>query len=171
MVTIPVWLLGRGPVHDKVGERNRVQFLFFFSLIFLKKFCYSNINWWERTRGHAKGEGRSETLKNKPTKENCKEINNEPQNNVTLRKVGAGKATGRACRLKWEQNGGPCNEQNGASNQNASVSVCVCVCVWERERERGRREEGGIKRRWKREQAGKQAYIRELEGFQETARS
>lgn len=90
---------------------------------------------------------------------------------MTLRKVGAGKATGRACRLKREQNGGPCNEQNGASNQNASVSVCVCVCVRERERERGRREEGGIKRRWKREQAGKQAYIRELEGFQETARS
>lgn len=108
-------------------------------------------------------------LKNKPTKENCKEINNnEPQNNVTLRKVGAGKATGRACRLKREQNGGLCDKQNGASNQNTSVSVCVCLCVCEKEE--GERR-GGIKRRGQREQEGKQAYIRELEGFQEAARS
>ena len=131
MVAIPVWLLGRGPVHDKGGERNRVLFLFF-SFIFLKKFCYSNINWWERTRGHAKGEGRSETLKNKPTKENCKEIHNEPQNNVPLGKVGAGKATGRACRLKREQNGGLWWTKWGFKPKCRCLCLCVSVCVWER---------------------------------------
>lgn len=87
---------------------------------------------------------------------------------MALGKVGAGKATGRACRLKREQNGGLCDEQNGAPNQNASVCVCVCLCVCEEEEEEG--EKRG-KRKGQREQAGKQAYIRELEGFQETARS
>lgn len=76
-------------------------------------------------------------LKNKPTKENCKDINNEPQNNVALGKVGAGKATGRACRLKQEQNGGLCDEQNGASDQNAGVCVCLCVCEGQEEERRG----------------------------------
>lgn len=47
-----------------------------------------------------------------------------------------------------------------------SVFVCVSVCV-----RRRRERKGGIKRKGQREQAGKQAYIRELEGFQETARS
>lgn len=63
---------------------------------------------------------------------------------MALGKVGAGKATGRACRLKREQNGGLCDEQNGAPNQNASVCVCVCLCVCEEEEgeKRGNKEEG-----------------------------
>lgn len=124
------WLLGQGPVHDNVGERNRVQFfsfLFYYYFFFSKKSSVIQTLTDENTRGHAKEEGRSEMLKNKPTKENCKEINNEPQNNAALGKVGAGKATGRACRLKQEQNGGLCDEQNGASNQNTGVCVCLCV--------------------------------------------
>lgn len=85
-------------------------------------------------------------LKNKPTEENCREIDNEPQNNVTLGKVGAGKATGRACRLKREQNGGLCDKQNGASNQNASVCLCVSVCEKEEGERRGGNKEEGAER-------------------------
>lgn len=72
--------------------------------------------------------------------------------------MGAGKATGRACRLKREQNGGLCDEQNGALNQNASVSVCVCLCVCEKEE--GGREEEGIKRRGREnKQENKRTYV------------
>lgn len=57
---------------------------------------------------------------------NWKEIkNNELQSDVTLRKVCAGKATGRACRLKQDSNGGLGDGGKVASNQNAFVCVCV----------------------------------------------
>lgn len=46
------------------------------------------------------------------------------------------------------------------------VFVCVCVCVRDR-----RKKGGGNKEEGAREQAGKKVYIRELEGFQATARS
>lgn len=49
------------------------------------------------------------------------------------------------------------------------VFLCVCVCVCVRKRREG--ERSGDKEEAQREQAGKQAYIRELEGFQESARS
>lgn len=54
--------------------------------------------------------------------------------------MGTGKAAGRACRLKPEQNGDRGDQQNGASNQNATVCVCVCLCV--REEEEGERNGG-----------------------------
>lgn len=74
---------------------------------------------------------------------------------MALRKVGTGKATGRACRLKQEQNGGLCDEQDGASNQNASVSVCLCVClcVCERKRKGGTKKERDRERERERERS------------------
>lgn len=107
-----------------------MQFLFFFSFIFLKKSVTQTLTDENAQRGHAKREGKSETLKNKPTKENCKEINDEPQNNVALRKVGAGKATGRACRPKQEQNEVFVTSKMGLQTKTpVSVFVCVSVCV------------------------------------------
>lgn len=67
-------------------------------------------------------------------KENCNEINDEPQNNVALRKVGAGKATGRACRPKQEQNEVFVTSKMGLQTKTpVSVFVCVCLCVCEEE--------------------------------------
>lgn len=97
-------------------------------------------------------------LKNKPTKKKTAErLNHEPQNQVTLRKVGAGKATGRACRLEPEPNG---PESSSKGCQSAPVCLCVPgVCV-----SSSRAQEGT-------ENKQENEYIRELGGFQETAGS
>lgn len=77
---------------------------------------------------------------------------------MTLRKVGAGKATGRACRLKPEPNQACEQHQGLPTKMPLSVSVCVCV--------RNSRDTGGG-----RENKQENKYIRELQGFQETAGS
>ena len=127
-------------------ENERVRFLFLFSLLFfLKNSVIQTLTDENAQEVMQEEKAGLKCWKTNQQKKTTERFNNEPQNNVTLRKVGAGKATGRACRLKQEQNGGLCDEQNGASNQNASVSVCVCLCVCvrkRRERGRGNKEEG-----------------------------
>lgn len=65
---------------------------------------------------------------------------------MALRKVGAGKATGRACRPKQEQNEVFVTSKMGLQTKTpVSVFVCVCLCVCvrkRREKGRGSKEEG-----------------------------
>lgn len=145
------------------GRRKQRGVVFFFSFLFYlsKKtplFQHELMRTHRRSCKKRRQVWNAEKQTNQ--KKTAKRLNHEPQNNVTLRKVGAGKATGRACRLKREPNGA-CEQQQGLpTKMPLSMSVCVCVCV------RNSRDTGGGK-----ENKQENKYIRELEGFQETAGS
>lgn len=159
-------------VQSTTRWENEIEcsFFFFFSFIFLKKFCYSNINWWERTKRSCK---RRRQVWNAEKQTNKKK--------TATRLTTSHKITWPSGRWAQARQQGEHADRNKSKmrslwqakwgfkpkRQCLCSCVCVCVCVWGR----GGRKEGGVKRRELREQAGKQVYIRELEGFQETARS
>lgn len=148
------------------------SFFFFFSFIFLKNSCYSNMDWWERT----------EVMQKEKAGLKCWKQNQKPNQQKRTPK----RLTTASHRIRWPGEGGH-RQGSRASMQTETrakrrpwrpakwgikpkcqcLCLCVSVCAWGR----GRREEWGIKARGQTEQEGKQAYIRELEGFQETARS